>query len=235
MKPTSLYALACTALLALPVVSSAQEVLHWGGVKTAGGDRVGTASTGTYLASRAPYLSTFDIYCIDYDRTAKVVWTSHSVTFADAVGANLLQAQRQLGTEKVWGIQQLRAAAHLTTQFGLSPVGPGGADDQWDTIHGAIWSMFSANTNVNKTAMLNLASSAVAAQGNNAAWDDYVLMLDEQTFGANYSNSMVLNQTFITYEPGRTVTTVTPEPSTYVLLGAGLLAVGFVRRRRMRA
>ena len=234
-KLTSLYTLATAALLALPAAASAQEVLHWGGVKTPGGDRVGTASTGAYLARRAPYISTFDIYCIDYDHTAKSVWTSRTVTFSQAVGTNLLQAQRQLGTEKVWGIQQLRAAAYLTTQFGLNPVGPGSADDQWDTIHGAIWSMFSGNTKVNKTAMLNLASSAVAAQGNNAAWDDYVLMLDEQAFSTNYSNATVLNQTFITYEPGRTVTTVTPEPSTYVLMGAGLLAVGFLRRKRVLA
>ena len=234
MKLTPLFTLASAALLALPIVASSQEVLRFEGVKTVGGDLVGGAATGAYLASRAPYLSKFDIYCIDYDHLARTVWTAHAVSFSQAVGANLLQAQRQLGTEKVWGIQQLRAAAYLTTQFGINPVGPGGADDQWDTIHGAIWSMFSTNTNVNTTAMLNLASTAVTAQGNNSAWDAYALLLDEQTFSANYSNSTVLNQAFITLDPSTTVTTV-PEPATYVLMGAGLLAVGFVRRKRLQA
>lgn len=236
MKLNPLYALASAALLALPAAASAQEVLHWGGVKyNTGGDRVNGASTGAYQALRAPYTSAFDIYCIDYDHFAQSVWTSHTVTFQQAVTTNLLQAQRQLGTEKVWGIQHLRAAAYLTTTFATNPAGPGAADDQWDTIHGAIWSMFSANSNVNKAAMLSLASSAVTAAGSNSYWDNYVLMLDEKAFSANYSNSMVLNQTFITWEPGRSVTTVTPEPSTYVLMGAGLLAVGYVRRRRAHA
>lgn len=234
MKLKFLYTLASAALLALPAAASAQEVLHWGGVKYAGGDRVAGAPTGAYQALRAPYISPFDIYCIDFDHTVRSVWTSHSITFTQAVGANLLQAQRQLGTEKAWGIQQLRAAAYLTTQFAANPVGPGSADDQWDTIHGAIWSMFSTNANVNQASMLALASTAVTTAGGNALWDDYVLMVDEQAFGANYSNSTVLNQGFIGYEPGRTVTTVTPEPSTYVLMGAGLLAVGFVRRKRAR-
>lgn len=235
MKLKSMFALASAAMLSLPAAASAQEVLHWGGVKYSGGDLVAGAQTGAYLASRAPYNTTFDIYCIDFDNHTKSVWTSRSITFQQAVGANLLQTQRQLGTEKSWGIQQLRAAAYLSTQFAANPRGPGGNDDQWDTIHGAIWSMFSTNSSVNQASMLNLASSAVSTAGNNAMWDDYVLMVDELSFSPNYTRGTVLNQTFITYDPNRTVTTVTPEPSTYVLMGAGLLAVGYVRRKRVRA
>ena len=139
---------AFAAALLMPAAASAQELLHFEGVKTVGGDRVGGASTGAYQASRAPFTTKFDIYCLDYDNTAKSWWTSHSVTFAEAVGINLVQAQRQLGTEKSWGIQQLRAAAYLSTQFAVNPVGAGSSDDAWDTIHGAIWSMFSSNGNV---------------------------------------------------------------------------------------
>ena len=136
---------AFAAALLMPAAASAQELLHFEGVKTAGGDKVGGASTGAYQASRAPFTTKFDIYCLDYDHSAKSWWTSHSVTFAEAVGINLVQAQRQLGTEKSWGIQQLRAAAYLSTQFAVNPVGAGSSDDAWDTIHGAIWSMFSNN------------------------------------------------------------------------------------------
>lgn len=228
--------IAFTAALLLPTLGSAQEVLHFEGVKTAGGDNVGGASTGAYLASRGPlYISKFDIYCLDYDHTAAAVWTSHSVTFAQAVGINLVQAQRQLGTEKSWGIKQLRAAAYLSTQFASNPVGPGASDDLWDNIHGAIWSMFSTNANVNQSAMLTMASNAVTAHGTEAIWDNYVLMLDQQTFSATYATTMTLNQAFITYDPPTTTTTVTPEPATYAMMTAGLFAVGFVRRRQRNA
>ncbi|MGV3711066.1 MAG: PEP-CTERM sorting domain-containing protein [Gemmatimonas sp.] len=235
MKLARFSSLAAAALLALPAVASAQEVLHYEGVKTAGGDKVGGAATGAYLASRAPFTTKFDIYCIDYDHVAANVWTSHAITFGQATGIYQLQAQRSLGTEKTWGIQQLRAAAYLSTQFGLNPVGPGTSDDNWDTIHGAIWSMFSTNSSVNQSAMLTMANNAITTAGNDAQWDDYVLLLDEKAFSPNYTPGTVLNQSFITRDPGTTVTTVTPEPATYVMMGAGLLAVGFVRRKRLSA
>lgn len=235
MKLARLSSLAVAALFALPAAASAQEVLHYEGVKTAGGDKVGGASTGAYLASRAPYVTKFDIYCVDFDNVAGNVWTAHAVTFQQATGIYSLQAQRSLGTEKAWGIQQLRAAAYLSTRFGISPVGPGASDDQWDTIHGAIWSMFSTNSDVNKSAMLTMANNAITTAGNDSQWDDYVLLLDEKAFSPNYNRYTTLNQTFITRDPGTTVTTVTPEPATYVMMGAGLLAVGFVRRKRLSA
>ncbi|MEP6831917.1 MAG: PEP-CTERM sorting domain-containing protein [Gemmatimonas sp.] len=223
--------LAFAAALLMPAAASAQEILHFEGVKTAGGDKVGTAATGAYQASRAPFNTKFDIYCVDYDHFATSVWTARELSFADATGANLLQAQRQLGTEKSWGLAELRAAAWLSTQFATNPVGLGAADDNWDTIHGAIWSMFSNNASVNQSAMLTMAASAVSAHGGEATWDDYALLVDNQTFAANYSNTMVLNQAFITHDPGTTIRVV-PEPATYAMMGFGLLSLGFVRRRK---
>ena len=105
MKLAKISTLAFAAALLVPALASAQEVLHFEGVKSTAGDQVGGASTGAYVASRTPYTvaSRFDIYCLDYDNTAKSVWTAHSVTFAEAVGINSVQAQRQLGTEKNLG------------------------------------------------------------------------------------------------------------------------------------
>lgn len=231
MKNSRLSSLAFAAALMLPAAASAQEVLHFAGVKSSNGDRVAGAATGAYMASRAPFISTFDIFCIDYDHAARSVWTAHEVTFAEAIGTYQTQAQRQLGTEKAWGIQQLRAAAYLTTQFAANPAVAGANNDEWDTIHGAIWSMFSANTNVNQSTMTAMAAAAVAAHGNETQWDDFTLLLDDQAFAANYSNATSLNQAFITYDPGAGIRVV-PEPSTYALMGAGLLAVGVVRRKR---
>ena len=237
MKLARLSSLAGAALFLLPALASAQEILHYEGVKTAGGDKVGGASTGAYRASRSPFnaASKFDIYCIDYDNTAGSIWTAHAVTFTQAVGGNLLQAQRQLGTNKAWGIAQLRAAAWLTTQFAVNPVGAGTSDDNWDTIHGAIWSMFSTNSSVNQAAMVTMASNAVAAHGSETQWDSYSLLIDEKAFSANYNYWTDLNQAFIMNDGGTTTTTVTPEPSTYAMMGAGLFAVAFIRRRKQKA
>lgn len=234
MKLARLSTLAGAALLIVPALASAQEVLHYEGVKTAGGDKVGGASTGAYLASRSPFgvANRFDIYCIDYDNGANNVWTAHAVTFTQAVGANLTQANRQLGTGKAWGIQQLRAAAWLTTQFAVNPVGAGTSDDNWDTIHGAIWSMFSNNSNVNQSAMTTMAAAAVAAHGSETKWDNYQLLIDEKAFSPYYNQWTDLNQAFIVADGTTSTTTVTPEPSTYAMMGAGLFAVAFIRRRR---
>lgn len=235
MKLSRFSSVVLAAALMLPAAAQAQiQTLQFDGVKTAGGDQVGGAATGAYRAhATAPIAgSPFDIYCLDYDHNAQSVWTAHSVTFAQATGIYLTQAQRQLGTEKVWGIAELRAAAYLTTQFG--PVGPGASDDNWDTIHGAIWSMFSTNASVNLSAYTTVAANAVAFAGGQTSWDsDYVLILDDKVFAANYNPQTAnLTQGFITEDQNTNIQVVTPEPSTYLLMGAGLFAVGLVRRRR---
>ena len=66
--------------------------------------------------------------------------------------------------------------------------------------------------------------------GTDAAWDSYVLLLDNNAFNRQYTG--VLNQGFITDDPGTTTTVITPEPSTWALMGVGMFAIGFARRRR---
>lgn len=222
MKLARLTSLALAASLALPAAASAQEFLQFGGVKYTGGDYVGSAQTGPYTAMRAPFVTSFDIYCIDFDNHAQGSFTARAITFQQAVGIYAYAAQAQLGTEKAWGVADLRAAAYLSTQFNL------GNKSQWDDIHGAIWSMFSTNPAPN--AYTGMVAGAKATAGNDAAWDSYVLLLDNNAFTRGYTGT--LNQGFITNDPGTTVTVVTPEPSTWALMGVGLFAVGFARRRR---
>ncbi|MEP6778967.1 MAG: PEP-CTERM sorting domain-containing protein [Gemmatimonadaceae bacterium] len=232
MKLSRFTSLVLAAALTLPVVAQAQIVpMHFDGVKTAGGDAVGGAATGAYRAHITPAGSPFDIFCVDYDHFAQTDWTAHYVSFSEATGIYSAAANRQLGTDKAWGIQQLRAAAYLTTQFGA--VGPGTADDNWDDVHGAIWSMFSNNAAPN--AFTGLVANAIAVAGNNTYWDDnFSLILDQNAFNSDIPASQ-LNQAFITLDGGNHGNTVTPEPGTYALMGAGLMAVGFVRRRRAKA
>lgn len=230
MNISRLTSIALVAALALPAAAQAQvEALKFEGVKFPGGSTVGGAHTGPYMASRFPFstaATTFDIYCIDMDHNAKASWTAHYVSFADAVagGAFVTQAQRHLGTEKAWGLSDLRAAAYLSTQFAITP------QAGWNNIHGAIWSMFSNNSSA--AAFAGTATTAKGIAGGNSAWDQYVLVLDEAAFAANYDpRTANLNQAFVALD-GNTTIRVVPEPGTYVLMGMGLLAVGFVSRRR---
>lgn len=223
MKLARLSTLALAATLAMPAVSSAQEVLKFGGLKTAGGSQVGSAKTGPYLASRAPFTTNFDIYCIDLDHDAiNGYWTAHAVTFAQAVGSASVAANRQLGTVPSWGIAELRAAAYLSTQFAVTPKA------QWDQVHGSIWSLFSSSPTL--AGHTSLKAGALATAGANPFWDSYVVLLDENAFNPNYRGP--LQQVFITNDVNTTTTVITPEPSTWALMGAGLFAIGFARRRR---
>jgi PEP-CTERM motif-containing protein len=222
MKLARLSTIALATVLAMPVAASAQEYLQFGGVKTPGGDQIHGAQTGAYTAKRAPFTSSFDIYCIDYDNHAMGSWTARAVTFQQAVGIYSTQANRQLGTTPSWGVNELRAAAYLTTRFSALP------QNQWDDVHGAIWSMFSSSPDL--AGHTSMAAGALAATAGDNTWDSYVVLLDNNAFNPNYRGA--LNQVFITNDPNTTVTVVTPEPSTWALMGAGLFAVGLVRRRR---
>ena len=227
MNLSRLTRLAIAAALVLPAAAQAQvEALQFKGVKSPGGDLVGSAQTGPYLAARAPFnvANTFDIYCIDMDHNFQTAWNAHYVTFAEAVGVYNVQATRQLGSEKVWGLAELRAAAYLGQQFASAP------KSDWDEIHGSIWSMFSSNSAA--AAHNSMVANALSVAGGDAAYDSYVLVLDDKVFDPNYSSAMSINQGFITDGGNTTIRVVTPEPSTYVLMGAGLLALGFVSRRR---
>ncbi len=229
MKLSRLTRFALVAALAIPAAAQAQvEALKFEGVKFPSAARVGSYMTGPYMASRAPFstpATTFDIYCIDLDHFAKSAWTAHYVTFAEAVGAYNVEATRQLGA---FTLADLRTAAYLASQFSFTPL------NQWNNIHGQIWSLFSTKGAVSGYAAAAAVSKGIA--GGDASWDSYGLILDENAFSPNYDpRTADLNQAFITDLGNTTIKTVVPEPSTYVLMGAGLLAVGFASRRRRRS
>lgn len=226
MNISRLTRVALVAALAFPAAAQAQiEQLKFAGVKFPSAQSIGSYKTGPYRASRAPFTAAdvFDIYCIDLDHNAKSQWTAHYVTFNEAIGVHNLEATRQLGAG--FDLGDLRTAAYLSNQFSVTP------QNNWASIHGQIWSLFSTNGAVSSYAAAAAVSKGIA--GGNAAWDSYALILDENAFAANYNpRTANLNQAMITELGNTTITVVTPEPSTYVLLGAGLLAIGFVSRRR---
>ncbi|MBC8087517.1 MAG: PEP-CTERM sorting domain-containing protein [Phycisphaerae bacterium] len=195
-----------------------------------------------YTASPA---DVFDIYCIDVDQTiGSTAYNARVLSFADAVNSslsyngidNFTALKRVLGTVGGTGaiantsaecLSRLAYTSAVTLQFGAVPT------TAWDEIHIALWGAFSPSTtyaadgiggSVAGSATLGAATSMASGYD----YSNWRIILDESAWDAQAHGSY--RQGVITE-----VTSVVPEPSTYALLGAGLLAVGFAARRRNRS
>ena len=124
MNLSRLTRLALAAALVIPAAAQAQvETLKFEGVKDFGGDKVGSAHTGAYEASRFPFSTpstTFDIYCIDMRSQFPAPTGMWNVALRDlrrsrSPVACIARASHfaSSATEKVWGLAELRAAAYL--------------------------------------------------------------------------------------------------------------------------
>ena len=232
MKLSRITSLALAASFALPAMAHAQQQFWFAGVQDASVN-FKSFGVGPYKAStNAALPSPFSIFCIDFDDHANSTWKGRVMTFAmatannangTATAVNLYGAVTPLVT-----IQKLNQAAWLSDQFALN------SNSQWANIHDAIWSLFSSNsllipTTANASASAFLTSSVLHQNDN---FDNYNIIVDDNAWT---NPSVALNQVFLIKDTDVNIKVVTPEPSTYALMGVGLLAVGFARRRRRSA
>lgn len=230
MKTLRFATLALAAGLVLPAIAQAQAPLpSLTQVYTFAFEGVVNPATSPYGPYRAhetaPVVgSPFNLFCIDYDHAASSAFTGRVVTFADVIANNGgagTAASAMLGAPLT--AQKLRTAAYLTTRFAVSPT------SQWESIHKEIWSMFSSSPDVSAFAAQAALDQANPLIGGNTAYDAYDMIIDNNAFLNGCTTACT--QTFIVPDDNLGIRVV-PEPSTYALMGFGLVAVGVISRRR---
>jgi hypothetical protein len=217
------------ALTIAPVVASAQLAPNLGNL-TFGGDAgangtVGGYNVGPYKAQLKDFTPVLDdvlspnfssIWCVDFAHSApsSSAWDSY---YATAFSMNSIGRQGNGDFSRARDVEgKYRQAAWLIEQY----YAVGGSTYSAVNVQGTIWKMFGAN----------IGGFTELAVGQNVILTKDWFVLSDDVKTNTYSEYS--NQEFLTWRDRPAQTTVTPEPSTYALMGAGLMAMGLVARRR---
>ena len=185
----------------------------------------GQTDNAGYLIS--PYTATVNgvsttIYCVDFanEVSNNQQWTANVTSLASG---NLSQTRygsisQNIGGTTYNGTQLYEMAAYLTTQFGASSTDNGNIQD-------TIWDLFNPNSN-------NGASIPPTPATNT-----WLTKAESNYAGISYANFNILTNTSpVAYTgPGQVQEFIfTPEPSSIVLLGFGLIALSIAGRRKFQ-
>jgi hypothetical protein len=147
-------------------------------------------------------------------------WTGVLTSLADPTAP--LTNTRHSAASDPNAMTRYRTAAWLTSQFGLT------SQSEWAGIQHAIWNVWTPGQYA-ANAWDAAAASAAAGGFVGVDFSGYAVLTDVRGIGLAVGGA----QEFIVPGlGGGGVGSVVPEPSTYLLLGTGIAALGLVARRR---
>jgi hypothetical protein len=246
-----LIALSLALCLAAPRVSTAQVAPNLGQVQFTG--VVGSGSidgfrVGPYAANLNDFgdggpssalladASNTPIWCVDFTHYANGSFDSY---FATAFSGNLVspagngdfsktRAYASLGNSNTLAENKYRQAAWLIEQYYDGVSGYSNIN-----VQGTLWKMFDGGSAPVSGYSDLFASVPVGPMTLNRDW---FVLSDDENGCTRFQNGCASNQEYLTFRERPTgYNTTVPEPSTYVLMASGLMALGVVSRRRRHA
>jgi hypothetical protein len=197
---------------------------------------------GAYDGKVAGYGSTFiadglyKFWCVDAAHAVPGIASSSTAPTDDYFATAFQQNSANRKGDGTFGkTRQGSATNYLKAAWLIEKFEGGGNSASWtaENVQKTIWNMMGAGY----TGFTDLSSSINVNYASQLTRDWFVLSDDNACtwqVGNSCYQRETSNQEYLMYTTKPAIITSTPEPSTYALMGAGLLAMGFAAKRRRR-